>query len=397
MKHICTLSPNSKRGRKTITSNKIAEIKNLIKKFWSDLQTILTRQNKDCDFSNELLSYITKDDEKYPQLKCFVKNQEDFMKKHFSQLTTCVIREKRLLDFETPNRVHVLIEYDISNFSEKKGVFYLFTPSARLNWLKIFINGTRVIIAESSTVKNLIYKILEQEIKNLEKEYGKKNIFDDIWNILNPLPCFVLIDNINCKNLLIEISFYQSVYNVKTMYRGCLNWLDKRIVAYDYYPVTNNTAWLYIKAPQKSDINVIYKDECIQRIYADNQEDTQIVSYMIQGNNKKNHIFNINIDVTKPLKWWFNTLYILIVLIIIAHLFIFLGIMQYIKIYISLDKPLKNDYSLLTSISISLIAMIIATRGWLVNEDSTMKRYSKFLSVSAVLLFLLLLLQLLKI
>ena len=142
---------------------------------------------------------------------------------------------------------------------------------------------------------------------------------------------------------------------------------------------------------------VIYKDECIQRIYADNQEDTQIVSYMIQGNNKKNHIFNINIDVTKPLKWWFNTLYILIVLIIIAHLFIFLGIMQYIKIYISLDKPLKNDYSLLTSISISLIAMIIATRGWLVNEDSTMKRYSKFLSVSAVLLFLLLLLQLLKI
>lgn len=73
MKHICTLSPNSKRGRKTITSNKIAEIKNLIKKFWSDLQTILTRQNKDCDFSNELLSYITKDDEKYPQLKCFVK------------------------------------------------------------------------------------------------------------------------------------------------------------------------------------------------------------------------------------------------------------------------------------------------------------------------------------
>ena len=152
------------------------------------------------------------------------------------------------------------------------------------------------------------------------------------------------------------------------------------------------TAWLYIKAPQKSDINVVYKDQCIQRIYADNQEDTQIVSYMIQGNNKRNHRLNINIDVTKPLKWWFNTLYILIVLVIITHLFRFIGVKN-----ISLDNRFKIDYNPLTSISISLIAMIIATRGWLVNEDSTMKRYSKFLSVSAVLLFVLLLLQLLKI
>lgn len=392
MKHICTLSPDYKRSRNSITSNKIVEVKNLIKKFWSDLLTILRGQNRDCDFNDQLLSYITEDDKKYPKLKCFVENQESFMKKYFSQLTSCVIREKRLLDFETPNRVHVSIEYDISNFRGNKGVFYLFTPSVRLNWLKIFINGNRVIIAESSKVKNLIYKEIEQEINKLEKAYDKKNIFDEIWNMLKPLPCFILIDNINCNNLLIEISFYQSVYNVKTMYRGCLNWLDKRIVAYDYYPVTDNTAWLYIKAPQKSDINVVYKDKCIQRIYADNQEDTQIVSYMIQGSNKRNHRLNINIDVTKPLKWWFNTLYILIVLVIITHLFRFISVEN----YISFDNRFKIDYNPLTSISISLIAMIIATRGWLVNEDSTMKRYSKFLSVSAVLLFVLLLLQLLK-
>ncbi len=113
---------------------------------------------------------------------------------------------------------------------------------------------------------------------------------------------------------------------------------------------------------------------------------------MIQGNNKRIHRLNINIDVTKPLKWWFNTLYILIVLVIITHLFRFIGVEN-----ISLDNRFKIDYNPLTSISISLIAMIIATRGWLVNEDSTMKRYSKFLSVSAVLLFVLLLLQLLKI
>ena len=51
MKHICTLSPGDKRSRNSITSNKIVEVKNLIKKFWSDLLTILRGQNRDCDFN----------------------------------------------------------------------------------------------------------------------------------------------------------------------------------------------------------------------------------------------------------------------------------------------------------------------------------------------------------
>ena len=62
MKHICTLSPDHKRSRNSITSNKIVEVKNLIKKFWSDLLTIIRGQNRDCDFNDQLLSYITEDD-----------------------------------------------------------------------------------------------------------------------------------------------------------------------------------------------------------------------------------------------------------------------------------------------------------------------------------------------
>lgn len=49
-------------------------------------------------------------------LNLFFDDEKAFYKKHCNELVDRIIREKRILEFETPNRVKVVYEYDIEAF-----------------------------------------------------------------------------------------------------------------------------------------------------------------------------------------------------------------------------------------------------------------------------------------
>lgn len=78
-----------------------------------------------------------------PKIFLFISNVDLFCKRYCKSLDSFKLREKRLLDFETPNRALITHEYDVEvdddfDYTE---YYYLFNPIKRLSWLKIAQDG----------------------------------------------------------------------------------------------------------------------------------------------------------------------------------------------------------------------------------------------------------------
>lgn len=320
----------------------------------------------------------------------FVENEKAFYQKYCNELSSRIIREKRILEFETPNRVKVTYEYDIETPKKafgKKDIVFLFLPDKRKSWLKIYVDGKRLTIPTSATIKNALFEMVRKDVENLkntiETEKSIEILWAEIWEDKKPIPCFIFTDSLPAgfNTGIVEIVFYDFLDIDENRKQSYCKLFDEKHYQYKYPLVAQGNSWLYVKSPSRFDINVDYDSTNIER----NEDiDPEISSYTIKGKNSKGEEdFNISVNVPQTLKLWYSSLLYLGVFYVLffggavgCAVFKGLGAHEFSPVY--------------AQVGISIIAAVIATRGWLMNEETVLKRVSKWLTwIVIIIVFLL--------
>lgn len=345
-----------------------------------------------------------------PLVYNFTKNTNRFYQENFNVLNSVKLREKRLLDFETPNRSRIVHEYDIqlpSNFKFDK-FYYLFNPFNRLSWLQVSQENKRLIIANNEKAKSFVYNIMEPELKCLSNGYNISDIdlFNYLWKHKLGYPCFVKIENINCNNFILTAEYFDSIKPDNSKTKLSANFflpIEERTINYEYFPLKERSSWLYLKAPKNFNIsinNVKYRREVnsIDKYnLEENNSDPDIISLTIVNSGEiqgidMNVYFDINITVPESLKIWYLSIYyssLFILGLLLFHLINSLYFFFNFPVLVAFnpfEKILRSDN--LNSIILTVIAGIIATRGWLISEETILKQYSKNLTIVMLLLLL---------
>ena len=147
----------------------------------------------------------------YPLIYQLLTETTRFYEEHFPQLIGCIAREKRQLNFETPNRVKMQYEYELEGSENlTEGAYYLFNTRSRLSWLIVEMESNQVAVASSSVVKQKLSAVLNNEDKKLAKvlEVSQEEILDLLYNTSDGKPCFV---NFIKDTKSVKISYYDSM------------------------------------------------------------------------------------------------------------------------------------------------------------------------------------------
>lgn len=352
-----------------------------------------------------LQSDITNNDT--PKIYLFLTNADAFYDKYCRNLDAFKLREKRFLDFETPNRALITHEYDIEisddNF-EYKDYYYLFNPKARLSWLKISQEGKRLSIAGEKVVKSYIKEILQSELSHVSIS------FDEIWQNKIGLPCFIKLERGQYKNFLLTASYYDSIKQNEPSKpfwgKSIFSPLMERRIKYDYLPLKGKSSWLYIKAP--NNFNISIDKENIE------PQDVNTIDYANSGKrdadpgklsltiiNKENFRslkrtavpLNFCITVPLPLKAWFLSIYYIAIAILIM-LCITIGNeiwLYFLTPIFNIERPiiLLFENKNFGAIIMGMVAAVITTRSWLISEETITRYYSIYLTGIMVLIVIL--------
>lgn len=311
----------------------------------------------------------------------FIDDERGFYKKYCHDLTDRIIREKRILEFENPNRVKVCYEYDVvaqsANTNEKEdGITFLFLPDKRKSWLKVFLNGRRVTIADGKKIKDTLYEEVKNDVAALKNDVEYKQseyaLWEEIWEDRKPIPCFIFSKDVNAhlKNGgIVEIAFYDFL-DVDTSIRRCpARLFDEKYYEYEYPKVAIGNSWLYVKAPSKFDIHVNYDKPFVEKNAG---EDPEINSFTIKGDKATDEVqFKLSVKVPGTLKLWYSALVTLGVTFVLGFAGVFAAAIKQ-GVNASGFSPVYAQ------VGISIIAAIIATRGWLMNEETVLGRVSKW-------------------
>ena len=318
----------------------------------------------------------------------FLDDENAFYHLLCNDLTDRIIREKRILEFETPNRVKVTYEYDVE--APKKGlvekdIMFLFPPDKRKSWLKVYVDGKRLTIPNSATIKDFLFDLVKKDVEklkdSLETDKSEKELWEEIWDEKKPIPCFIFKESLpkDFDTGIVEIVFYDFLDIDQDYKKNCFRLFDEKHYQYSYPLVAKGNSWLYVKSPNRFDINVSYDPTCIEK----NEEiDPEISSYTIKKNEGKER-FKITVKVPNTLRLWYCSL----VSLGIVYILSFLG-----ASVIAICKGLTiHDFSpVYAQVGISIIAAVIATRGWLMNEETVLSRVSKCLTVIVIIIIVLL-------
>lgn len=320
----------------------------------------------------------------------FVENEEAFYQTCCNELTSRIIREKRILEFETPNRVKVTYEYDIEapkKVFSKNDIVFLFLPNKRKSWLKIFVDGKRLTIPTSTKIREALFVIVKNDLEKLrntlETEKSAEDLWKEIWEDKKPIPCFIFTESIpaDFNTGILEVVFYDFLDIDKDKKNCGRSLFDEKHYQYTFPLVAQGNSWLYVKSPSRFDIRVDYDATNIER----NEEiDPEINSYTIKGRNAKEEVkFRISVNVPRTLSFWYSSLVILGILYILC----FIGVTGY-SIYKGIT--IKEFSPVYAQVGVSLIAAVIATRGWLMNEETVLARVSKWLTLIVIAIVFLL-------
>lgn len=367
---------------------------------------------KESDKSKELSFNL--DEALSPMSYLFYNDTGAFYRKYCDHFDIFKIREKRFLDFETPNRALITHEYDIQikgDFDYSK-FYYLFNPIKRLSWLKISQEGKRLSVAKESQVKTIVKDILITELSHLG---DSDEIFNEMWQKKKGLPCFIKLEKkAEYNDFLLTASYYDSIKAEKVQNILCkifnhifsyFSPLLERRIKYEYFPLQEKSSWLYIKSPNNFNVRYYsdgsFWDEDINRIDFANsngeEADPGKLSLTIINsksiNTKKDTVtLFFDIIVPKSLKVWFTGIYYVSIGALLITSFNVLN-----SIYLSFLKPIyySNPIGQLFSnkniggLILSIIAAIIATRGWLISEETIFRKYS--LRITYIMIFTILL------
>ena len=319
----------------------------------------------------------------------FWTNDKLFYQKNCGSFTNRIIREKRILEFDTPNRVKVTYEYDIEaeeskeSNENKENMVFLFLPDQRKSWLKVFFNGKRLTIPASEKIRGALFDVVKEDLKLLKEKLGLEQeesvLWAHIWKEKGSIPCFVYIDNnMSSKTGIAEITFYDFL---KLENPNKSRWLfDEKNYKYSYPIIAKGNSWLYVKSPQRFDIDISYTK---QEVIMNPENDPEISSFIIKGLDDTAEVcFAVSVKVPVTLKFWYTSLVGLGLLFILT--FITISI-------IGIIKKISHFSPVYAQVGISIIAAIIATRGWLMNEETVLARVSKLITgivISIVMLLL---------
>ncbi|MDD2199671.1 MAG: hypothetical protein PHE08_08105 [Bacteroidales bacterium] len=379
------------------------------KKFY--LPGLNSKSRKDIGNDANIESIIsTIDSGLYPLIYKFTREINKFYQEEFNELDLVKLREKRLLDFETPNRAKIVHELDIelpSNFNYTK-FYYLFNPFNRLSWLKITQENKRLIVADNKKAKSFVYDVISNELSSLasSNNISANDLFDYLWEHKLGYPCFIKIEDVKCETFILKAEYFDSIKsdNSNNNLSASLFFpIEERTINYEYYPLKERSSWLYLKAPKNFNIsidNIDYQkeinsvDEYSSR---ENNSDPDINSLTIVNSGVMQDVdinvrFDINITVPESLKIWYLAIYYSSLTILMMLSFHLINSM-----YFSLDFPVLIGFNPLEKILINgnfngviltVVAGIIATRGWLISEETILKKYSRNLTIVMILLLL---------
>lgn len=352
-------------------------------------------------------SSLQVDETKYPKIAAFLNDLDSFCRNYCNSLDGFIVREKRFLDFDTPNRAVITHEYDIKIESEgtinESKPYYLFNPIKRLGWLKIYADEERLVVAGEKDVKDSIREALCDELADCGYS------FETLWQNKAGLPCFIFLKGVQKESFILTASYYDSLKkeDERSHILGLLvSPLMERDVKYDYLPLKGRSSWLYLKAPDNFDIetNIEEKttnDYSIELSGGGNkQPDPDILSLTILHKNRnaeKNEKIHIPFFIVLPktVSLWFNVIYwctvipALLLLSDIANTIL----LKFVKPIIPIDIPgliCNNEH--FTEWLLAIVAAVIATRSWMIKEETILKFYSKAITivlVCTVILYLL--------
>jgi hypothetical protein len=133
-----------------------------------------------------------------------------------------------------------------------------------------------------------------------------------------------------------------------------------------------------VKAPAKFQIDLTTDDKRANVIKGN---DPEIKAYRIHHSREGNPVlFNVEVKVPGTLKWWYRMIVVLAAVFVVAF-----GVIG--SRLICEGKEMTPVYA---QVGISLVAAIIATRGWIMNDETVLKRVSNTMTVLAILILVLL-------
>lgn len=308
----------------------------------------------------------------------FVEDELSFYKKYFNHFSVHVIREKKILVFENPNRMKVTYEFDVQGIKKTKDPLFVFLPNTRKNWLKIMWEGRRLSVSSAEEVKNAVRKVVKSDLEAVNQALGEES--EDvlwnkkIWGSEERLPCFINGELLEGDGQLV-VEFYDSFENFK---ETC-GLFGERSYTYDYALEAGRSHWIYVKAPEKFQIALTANDIRANVIKGN---DPEIKAYRIFHDKENIPVkFQIDVKVPQTLKCWYRAIVFLSAAFIVV--FAWLGFSLIRKNALPLTPAFAQ-------VGISLVAAIIATRGWIMNDETVLKRVSNTMTFLAIFILLLL-------
>lgn len=315
---------------------------------------------------------------KLPQdarLRLFIEDELAFYKTYCNQFTSRTIREKKILEFENPNRMRVTYEFDVNKLDKTEAPLFIFLPDTRKNWMKVMWEGRRLTVSSTESVRGTIFKIVEKDLDRIKTDLNysgtpRKLWEDQIWP--GHIPCFVdgsFIKN-QWENGQMVVEYYDTFETFKPVgHKWSL--FDERRYVYNYAMESGSSHWFYVKAPEKFQVVTATEDGRAKDIPGN---DPEIKAYRIIPDAEKSQLeFNIDIRVPRTLKWWYGMIVLLAGMFLLA--FLVLGILFIVK-----GKPLTPVFA---QVGISFVAAIIASRGWMMNDETVLKRVSNIMTAIA--------------
>lgn len=310
-------------------------------------------------------------------LRIFVEDELGFYKKYFGHFNASVTREKKILVFENPNRIRVTYEFDVQGLTKKDAPLFIFLPDTRKNWLKLMWEGHRLTVTSADEIKKAVWNVVIEDVTKVSDALYEpdEDVFWDkkVWGGRTQLPCFVNGEQVSGNGQMV-VEYYDSFEKFEHV--GCL--FDERRYTYHYALEAGKSHWMYVKAPEKFQIDLTTTDKRANVIKGN---DPEIKAYKIHhGTENVAVIFKVDIKVPQTLKWWYRMIVLLAAAFIIAF-----GV-----IGSKLICQGANLSPVFAQVGISLVAAIIATRGWIMNDETVLKRVSNTMTFLAILLLVLL-------
>lgn len=324
----------------------------------------------------KIVAILSENRDRFPNIYSLLTETTKFYAENFSDLQKHIIREKRLVVFETPSRVSMTHEYTIEGAGNlSQGFYFLFNTRERLSWLKIFLEDKRVSIASRTKVVSLLTKILGTELDALAADLHilPEDTAIRLYEASDGKPCFVEFNHKEYKgqqSLLLSITFFDSIRNKVSHCRK--RWwspLQEKQITYNYSTISRTAnAWVYFKSPANFVLSVS-NNATDGQYEASPSNDDEITSLVLTPKGENLSIdFKISIDVPNALKIWYNVMLYLACIEVLCGAILFFFI-----IHTSISEKTIETFN---NCSYAIIAALIATRGWLMSEEQVMKKIS---------------------